>query len=145
MYFNKATKGQQKILLTQLKEAVWMRDVAEQNLAKVERDKEELESRFMAAILEVQQKANLKQLVLEKKLETLQESLQSKELQLKQILSVSSNSHADVGTRSSGDDETGVMMTLSVFGQHHMTMTNVICILVICERETEANDRQDEL
>ena len=105
----KTAKSHQKLLSNQLKEAVWLRDVAEQNLAKVGHEKDELEKRFMAAILEVQQKANLKQLVLEKKLATLQETLQSKELQLKQLLSVSSNSHVDGGTRSSGD-ETGVIV-----------------------------------
>lgn len=91
-----------------IQEARWEREVAEQNLATVKKERDELEERFMAVILEVQQKANLKQLVLEKKLETLQQSLQSKELALKNLTSVGSGSHADVGTRSS-DGETGVL------------------------------------
>lgn len=52
----------------QLEEAAWQREVAEQRLARTKTERDELEENFMAAILEVQQKANLKQLVLEKKL-----------------------------------------------------------------------------
>lgn len=63
------------MLKKQLEEAVWNRQVLEQKLAWTQSEKNELEEHFMAAILEVQQKANLKQIVLEKKLETLEESL----------------------------------------------------------------------
>lgn len=102
-----AAKSQQKTLAKQLEEAVWLREISQQNLDRIKGERDEMEERFMAAILEVQQKANLKQLVLEKKLEALQESLQSKELALKQLTSLSSNSHTDVGNHSSGA-ETGV-------------------------------------
>lgn len=88
----------------QLEEANWQREVAEQRLARVKIERDELEENFMAAILEIQQKANLKQLVLEKKLETLQETLQCKEVALKQAISSGSCSQSrDAGTHSSGE------------------------------------------
>jgi len=68
-------KGRLKMLKKQQEEAIWHRQVAEQKLVRAQSEKNELEDHFMAAIMEVQQKANLKQLVLEKKLETLEESL----------------------------------------------------------------------
>ena len=71
-------KGHLKLLKNQLEEAVWQRQVAEQKLTWTLAERNEIEEQFMAAILEVQQKANLKQLVLEKKLETLEESLMIK-------------------------------------------------------------------
>ena len=55
----------------QFEEAVWHGEVLEQKLAHVRAEKDELEEKFMATILEIQQKNNLKQLVLEKKLEHL--------------------------------------------------------------------------
>merc|ERR1712071_45053 len=73
-----AMKGHLKLLKNQLEEAVWQRQVAEQKLTWTLAERNEIEEQFMAAILEVQQKANLKQLVLEKKLETLEESLMIK-------------------------------------------------------------------
>ncbi len=99
----KAAKGHQKTLSKQLEEAVWQREVAEQRLARTKIERDELEENFMSAILEVQQKANLKQLVLEKKLESLQETLQSKEMALKQFASSGSCSQGDAGTHTSGE------------------------------------------
>ena len=46
------------MLKKQLEEAVWNRQVLEQKLAWTQSEKNELEEHFMAAILEVQQKAN---------------------------------------------------------------------------------------
>lgn len=104
-------KGHHKLLSKQLEEAEWQREVAEQRFVRIKSERDELEENFMAAILEVQQKANLKQLVLEKKLESLQETLQAKEITIKQLTSSASNSQRDAGTHSSG--ETIVSLLLS--------------------------------
>lgn len=52
-------------------------------------ERDELYSKFLKAIQEVQQKSNLKNLLLEKKLSALAETLEKKEVQLNEVLSVS--------------------------------------------------------
>ena len=90
-----------------MEEVTWQREVAEQQLARVKNERNELEERFMVAILEVQQKANLKQLVLEKKLDALKDAVKSKDIALKNFTTNSTGSQNNVGTFSSGA-ETGV-------------------------------------
>lgn len=110
----KVAKGHQKVLSKQLEEAEWQREVAEQRFTRIKMERDELEQNFMAAILEVQQKANLKQLVLEKKLESLQETLQTKEITIKQLTSSASNSQRDAGTHSSGETIVSSLLSLTV-------------------------------
>lgn len=96
------------MLLRRLEEAEWHREVAEQKFAKTKIERDELEEHFTSAILEIQQKANLKQLVLEKKLTSLQETLQTKDDTIKYLKSSGSDSQRDAGTRSSGETVVGL-------------------------------------
>ena len=59
----------------------------QQSYAKVKRERDDLQDKFMAAILEVQQKANLKQLVLQKKLEAMQKDVSEKDHQIQELTS----------------------------------------------------------
>ena len=76
--------------MKQLETLQWEREMLEQNFVRIKTERDEMEEKFMAAILEVQQKANLKQLVLEKKLEAMQASMREKEQLIKELTSNSS-------------------------------------------------------
>ena len=56
---------------------------------QTEGERDELYSKFVSAIQEVQQKSNFKNLLLEKKLHALGDSLEKKEAQLSEVLSAS--------------------------------------------------------
>ena len=56
---------------------------------QVQRERDELYSRFVKAIHEVQQKSGFKNLLLEKKLTALADTLEKKEAQLNEVLSAS--------------------------------------------------------
>lgn len=64
---------------------------------QVQRERDELYSKFTAAILEVQQKTGLKNLLLERKLQALSAAVEKKELQLNEVLAAS---HLDPTTLS---------------------------------------------
>lgn len=83
----------------------------------------------MAAILEVQQKANFKQLILEKKLESLQETLQTKEIALKQLTFSTSDSQRDAATHSSGETVVCSCTNSWLTGDYviHFIITVVFC------------------
>ncbi|TRZ00359.1 hypothetical protein DNTS_030400 [Danionella cerebrum] len=74
----------------QLKELKWEHEVLEQRFSQVQTERDELYRKFSKAILEVQQKSGLKNLLLESKLSTLSEVLEKKEAQLSEVLSASS-------------------------------------------------------
>lgn len=107
-WIKQAAKGQYKTASKRLDEMTWRCEVKEQELIKIKKERDELEERFMAAILEIQQKANLKQIALEKKLEMLQDVIHIKELELKQLASSQSDLQRDAGT---SEAETGVILT----------------------------------
>ncbi len=56
---------------------------------QIQRERDDLYNKFIKAINEVQQKSSLKNLLLEKKLNTLADSLEKKEAQLNEVLSAS--------------------------------------------------------
>lgn len=56
---------------------------------QVQRERDELYSKFTAAILEVQQKTGFKNLLLERKLQALSAAMEKKELQLNEVLAAS--------------------------------------------------------
>ena len=78
-----------------LKNLEWEHEVQMQRFTKVERERDELYSKFENAIFEVQQKSGLKNLVLERKLEAVGDQLEKKEAQLGEVLSAS---NLDPGT-----------------------------------------------
>lgn len=55
----------------------------------MQRERDELYSKFTAAILEVQQKTGFKNLLLERKLQALSAAMEKKELQLNEVLAAS--------------------------------------------------------
>jgi len=58
-------------------------------LKQIQAERDELYAKFVKAIHEVQQKSNFKNLMLEKKLHNLAETLEKKEAQLNEVLSAS--------------------------------------------------------
>lgn len=84
-----SAKARLKVLKEEHKSVIWERDIMEQRFEKVQAQRDEIYEKFIKAIQEVQQKSNLKNLLLEKKLTALTETLEKKEAQLNEILSAS--------------------------------------------------------
>lgn len=78
-----------KVLKEQHKSVIWEKDIIEQRFEKVQTQRDEIYEKFIKAIHEVQQKSNLKNLLLEKKLTALTETLEKKQVQLNEVLSAS--------------------------------------------------------
>ncbi|XP_067245156.1 dynein regulatory complex subunit 4 isoform X6 [Chanodichthys erythropterus] len=85
----KRTRARLKISDRELKELKWEHEVLEQRFTKVQLERDELYMKFTKAILEVQQKTGFKNLLLECKLSALNDTLEKKEAQLSEVLSVS--------------------------------------------------------
>lgn len=64
----------------------WENEVLELRFEKCQSERDELQSRFVSAILELQQKTGLKNVILEKKLEKLSELLEQREVQISEVL-----------------------------------------------------------
>ncbi|KAK2586149.1 hypothetical protein KPH14_001417 [Odynerus spinipes] len=64
----------------------WENEVLELRFEKCQSERDELHSRFVSAILELQQKTGLKNVILEKKLEKLSELLEQREVQISEVL-----------------------------------------------------------
>lgn len=73
----------------QLKNIEWEKEVLSQRFAKVEAERNELYNKFEASILEVQQKTGLKGMLLERKVEALNDALEKKQTQLAEVLAAS--------------------------------------------------------
>ncbi|CAI7993563.1 Dynein regulatory complex subunit 4 [Geodia barretti] len=71
-------KARLKVQESELKSLRWEHEVLEQRFAQVQQERDELYTRFTKAIHEVQQKSGLKNLLLEKKLSTLTDTLEKK-------------------------------------------------------------------
>ncbi|KAK6635545.1 hypothetical protein RUM44_000797 [Polyplax serrata] len=65
----------------------WENQVLEMKSEQLESEKNELNGRFLAAVLEVQQKASLRNMLLEKKLRTLLDLVEQREVQISEVLS----------------------------------------------------------
>jgi hypothetical protein len=72
-----------------LKSLRWEHEVLEQKFAQVQTERDTLYERFEGAIYDVQQKAGLKNIMLEKKLADVSERLESKDSQLNEVLAKS--------------------------------------------------------
>lgn len=64
-------------------------EVLEQRFVQVQKERDDLYSKFESSIYDVQQKSGLKNLMLERKLTTLTEQLEKKEAQLGEVLAAS--------------------------------------------------------
>ncbi len=72
------SKARVKMLETEVKNLRWEHEVLEQRFAKIQQERDELYEKFVTSIHEVQKKSGAKNLVLEKKLETLADALETK-------------------------------------------------------------------
>ncbi|KAI8790688.1 growth arrest-specific protein 8 [Biomphalaria glabrata] len=85
----KNAKGHVKHLTDEFKALKWEHEVLEQRFQKIQEERDELYSKFLKAVHEVQQKSSFKNLLLEKKLSALADTLEKKEAQLNEVLSAS--------------------------------------------------------
>lgn len=67
----------------------WENEVSELRYNKCKSERDELHKKFVNAILELQQKTGLKNVLLEKKLEKLSDLLEQREAQINEILAAS--------------------------------------------------------
>ncbi|XP_020844758.1 dynein regulatory complex subunit 4 isoform X3 [Phascolarctos cinereus] len=84
-----STKARLKVTEKELKDLQWEHEVLEQRFIKVQIERDDLYSKFEKAIQEVQQKTGFKNLILERKLMTLSNVMERKDVQLNEILSAS--------------------------------------------------------
>eukprot|EP01116_Phalansterium_solitarium_P002491 TRINITY_DN1253_c0_g3_i2.p1 TRINITY_DN1253_c0_g3~~TRINITY_DN1253_c0_g3_i2.p1 ORF type:complete len:489 (+),score=194.17 TRINITY_DN1253_c0_g3_i2:36-1469(+) len=82
-----ASKARNKVVDSEHKALKWEHEVLEQRFAKVQKERDELYDKFVGAIYDVQQKSGLKNLLLEKKLDSMQQELETREAQLSQVIS----------------------------------------------------------
>lgn len=80
------SKARLRVLEEKHKQLLWEHEVLEQRFTLVEKERQELYENFVERIMGVQQKTNFKNLILEKKVSSLKESLEKKELQVNEIL-----------------------------------------------------------
>ncbi|XP_052008711.1 dynein regulatory complex subunit 4 [Xyrauchen texanus] len=78
-----------KVCDREMKQLKWEHEVLEQRFTTVQSERDELYVKFTKAILDVQQKSGFKNLLLERKLSTLNHMLEKKEAQLSEVLSAS--------------------------------------------------------
>ncbi|XP_052815521.1 dynein regulatory complex subunit 4-like [Mya arenaria] len=83
------TKARLKIAEEDNRSLKWEHEVLEQRFEKIQDERDELYRKFVKAVHEVQQKSNFKNLLLEKKLGALADTLEKKEAQLNEVLSAS--------------------------------------------------------
>ncbi|XP_022345957.2 dynein regulatory complex subunit 4-like [Crassostrea virginica] len=83
------TKARLKVTEEEQRALKWEHEVLEQRFEKTQDERDDLYRKFVKAIHEVQQKSNFKNLLLEKKLGALADTLEKKEAQLNEVLSAS--------------------------------------------------------
>lgn len=84
-----STKRRLKLTQGDMKQLAWKHEVLEQRYDKCKKERDDLYSNFVKAIHEVQQKSGFKNLLLEKKLKALVDTLEKKEAQLNEVLAAS--------------------------------------------------------
>lgn len=84
-----SAKARLKVQGDALNKLQWEQEVLQQRFAMTQGERDELYNKFVKAIHEVQQKSNFKNLLLEKKLGALADTLEKKEAQLNEVLSAS--------------------------------------------------------
>ncbi|XP_046843513.1 dynein regulatory complex subunit 4-like [Xenia sp. Carnegie-2017] len=84
-----SAKARLKVQGNSLSKLEWEQEVLQQRFAMTQGERDELYNKFVKAIHEVQQKSNFKNLLLEKKLTALTDTLEKKEAQLNEVLSAS--------------------------------------------------------
>jgi len=79
-------KSRLHVLETQLRDLTWEHEVLEQRFHHVEKERNELFEKFESTIYDVQQKSGFKNILLERKLQAINESLEKKESQLSEVI-----------------------------------------------------------
>ncbi|KAJ3045697.1 Dynein regulatory complex subunit 4 [Rhizophlyctis rosea] len=79
-------KARLRVLEDKHKQLSWEHEVLEQRFAQVEKERDGLYDGFVDRIIGVQQKTGFKNLILEKKVDSLKENLEKKDLQLNEVL-----------------------------------------------------------
>jgi len=79
-------KSRLHVLETQLRDLSWEHEVLEQRFHHVEKERNELFEKFESTIYDVQQKSGFKNILLERKLQAINESLEKKESQLSEVI-----------------------------------------------------------
>jgi len=80
-----------------LKDVEWQYEVLLQQFQYLQKEKKELFETFHQSVYELHQKTGLKNLILEKKLETIQESMETKDAQINQLLAAARIDPASLG------------------------------------------------
>ncbi|XP_011704734.1 PREDICTED: growth arrest-specific protein 8 [Wasmannia auropunctata] len=80
------TKRRLSVVAKDLENLKWENEVLELRFEKCQSERDELHSRFVSAIFELQQKTGLKNVLLEKKLEKLSDLLEQREAQISEVL-----------------------------------------------------------
>lgn len=80
------TKRKLSVVMKDLENLKWENEVLELRFEKCQSERDELHSRFVSAIFELQQKTGLKNVLLEKKLEKLSDLLEQREAQISEVL-----------------------------------------------------------
>ncbi|XP_077266799.1 growth arrest specific protein 8 [Temnothorax americanus] len=80
------TKRRLSTVVKDLENLKWENEVLELRFEKCQSERDELHSRFVSAIFELQQKTGLKNVLLEKKLEKLSDLLEQREAQISEVL-----------------------------------------------------------
>ncbi|KYN45460.1 Growth arrest-specific protein 8 [Atta colombica] len=80
------TKRRLSVVMKDLENLKWENEVLELRFEKCQSERDELHSRFVSAIFELQQKTGLKNVLLEKKLEKLSDLLEQREAQISEVL-----------------------------------------------------------
>ncbi|XP_007468522.1 PREDICTED: growth arrest-specific protein 8 [Lipotes vexillifer] len=79
------TKARLKVTEKELKSLQWEHEVLEQRFIQVQQERDGLYGKFTAAILEVQQKVGLRNLVLERKVQALAAAVEEEETQFREV------------------------------------------------------------
>jgi len=79
-------KSRLHVLETQLRDLTWEHEVLEQRFHHVEKERDELYEKFESTIYDVQQKSGFKNILLERKLQAINENLEKKESQLSEVI-----------------------------------------------------------
>ncbi|XP_031843174.1 growth arrest specific protein 8 [Nomia melanderi] len=81
-----STKKRLAIVQKDFENLKWENEILELRFEKCQSERDELHSRFVSAILELQQKTGLKNVLLERKLEKLSDLLEQREAQISEVL-----------------------------------------------------------
>jgi hypothetical protein len=98
-------KSRLHVLETQLRDLTWEHEVLEQRFHHVEKERDDLYEKFESTIYDVQQKSGFKNIILERKLQVVDESLEKKEAQLSEVLAAANLDPNMLGTVSKKLDD----------------------------------------